>query len=223
MHHQNIILGHASAFTLQEPCMVVDGGRSEEEWDGTGRRGSGGEIREDSSRSSDPRIGFSPRPERALGWWEPATLHPAHVRPREEPIAKLGHGQEAGVGAEPLDGGKARIAAKEVEVQTGPGFHRGRERFHSYKTSAQLLETSMLPPKIKKALLPTCRHCCSTFPSIYCSVSPPRAAGADAVQSLGLRESGIDQRRNRRTPTLLTRHPLLATSPTTQPGGPGQL
>ena len=34
------------------------------------RRGSGGEIREDSSRSSDPRIGFSPRPERALGWWE---------------------------------------------------------------------------------------------------------------------------------------------------------
>ena len=72
--------------------------------------------RMDSSRSSDPRIGFSPRPERALGWWEPATLHPAHVRPREEPIAKLGHGQEAGVGAEPLDGGKARIAAKEVEV-----------------------------------------------------------------------------------------------------------
>ena len=70
MHHQNIILDHASAFTLQEPCMVVDGGRSEEEWDGTGRRGSGGEIREDSSRSSDPRIGFSPRPERALGWWE---------------------------------------------------------------------------------------------------------------------------------------------------------
>ena len=85
----------------------------------------------DSSRSSDPRIGFSPRPERALGWWEPATLHPAHVRPREEPIAKLGHGQEAGLGAEPLDGGKARIAAKEVKVQTGPGFHRGGERFYS--------------------------------------------------------------------------------------------
>ena len=82
----------------------------------------------DSSRSSDPRIGFSPRPERALGWWEPATLHPAHVRPREEPIAKLGHGQEAGVGAEPLDGGKARIAAKEAKVQTGPGFHPPKKR-----------------------------------------------------------------------------------------------
>ena len=63
-----------------------------------------------------PGLPSPPRPERALGWWEPATLHPAHVRPREEPIAKLGHGQEAGVGAEPLDGGKARIAAKEVEV-----------------------------------------------------------------------------------------------------------
>ena len=169
----------------------------------------------DSSRSSDPRIGFSPRPERALGWWEPATLHPAHVRPREEPIAKLGHGQEAGVGAEPLDGGNPRIAAKEVEVQTGPGFHRGRERFYSYKTSiigAHLADIK-LRPKIETAL-PTCRQCCSTFPSIYCSVSPPRDAGADAVQSLGLRESGIDQRSRRRTTTtLLTRHPLLATRP----------
>ena len=76
----------------------------------------------------DPWIGFSPQPERALGWWESATLHPAHVRPREEPIAKLGHGQEAGVGAEPLDGGKARIAAKEAKVQTGPGFHPPKKR-----------------------------------------------------------------------------------------------
>ena len=50
-------------------------------------------------------------------------------------------------------------------------------------------------------------------------------AGADAVQSLGLRESGTDQRSSRRTSsTLLTRHPLLATSPTEpQPAGPEQL
>ena len=52
MHHQNIILGHASAFTLQEPCMVVDGGRSEEEWDGTG-----GEVQE--ARSG--RIAHAPQ------------------------------------------------------------------------------------------------------------------------------------------------------------------
>ena len=71
----------------------------------------------------DPWIGFSPQPERALGWWESATLHPAHVRGREEPIAKLGHDQEAGWGAEPLDWGKVQIAAKEAKVHTGPGFH----------------------------------------------------------------------------------------------------